>query len=214
MSSPSAAHIVVTGGQGGLGGAVVARLRASGAIVHVPDRTALDVGSDASVRAFYGALPSLWASVHLVGGFSMAPLLDTDVSSLRAQWELNTVSAFLCTREAARRMQPPAGSGGRIVNVAARPALVATAGVSAYAASKAAVVSLTQTAALELKPFGILVNAVAPSTIDTPKNRADMPDAEFTRWPKPEEIAETVAWLVSPANTLVSGAVVPVYGRA
>lgn len=86
-------------------------------------------------------------------------------------------------------------------------------GMSAYAASKAAVVALTQAAATELKERKILVNAVAPSTIDTPMNRAAMPDADHARWPTPQEIADAIVFLASPENVAVSGAVVPLYGR-
>ena len=124
---------------------------------------------------------------------------------------MNARTCFLATREAARALR---GRGGRIVNVAARPALVPTAGLVAYAASKAAVVAITQGAAAELSAEGIFVNAIVPSIIDTPANRAAMPDADFARWPKPTELAAAIAYLASPANALTSGALVPVYGRA
>ena len=124
---------------------------------------------------------------------------------------LNARTCFLATREAARALR---GRGGRIVNVAARPALVPTAGLVAYAASKAAVVAITQGAAVELSGDGVYVNAIVPSIIDTPANRKAMPDADFARWPKPAELAAAIGYLVSPANALTSGALVPVYGRA
>jgi len=106
------------------------------------------------------------------------------------------------------------GSGGRIVNVSSRAALVPAGGSLAYAVSKAAVVSLTQCLAEEVRPQHILVNAVAPSTMDTPANRAAMPKADFNRWTKPAEVAAAILWLASPQNTATSGAVVPVYGNA
>ena len=106
-----------------------------------------------------------------------------------------------------------AGRGGRIVNVSARPALVPTAGVAAYAASKAVVASLTRSLAEELAADRIWVNAVAPSTIDTPANRAGMPDADHDRWPKPEELAATILHLASADNRVARGAIVPVYGQ-
>jgi NAD(P)-dependent dehydrogenase (short-subunit alcohol dehydrogenase family) len=124
--------------------------------------------------------------------------------------DTNLVTAFLCAREAARRMT----GGGRIVQVASRAALEPPGGMAAYVASKAAVVALTRALAVELRPQGILVNAIAPSVVDTAANRAAMPDADHDRWPKPEEIAPTILWLVSPGNVLTSGAVVPVYGEA
>jgi NAD(P)-dependent dehydrogenase (short-subunit alcohol dehydrogenase family) len=87
-------------------------------------------------------------------------------------------------------------------------------GMVAYAASKAAVASLTQGLAEEVRDDGILVNAVLPSTMDTPENRKSMPDADFDRWPKVEEVADAIAFLAGPENTLTSGALLPVYGRA
>jgi NAD(P)-dependent dehydrogenase (short-subunit alcohol dehydrogenase family) len=104
--------------------------------------------------------------------------------------------------------------GGRIVNVAARPAVQPVAGMIAYAASKAAVASLTQSLAAEVLADKILVNAVLPSTIDTPMNRKSMPNADFSKWPTPAQIAETIAFLASERNALTTGTLVPVYGRA
>jgi NAD(P)-dependent dehydrogenase (short-subunit alcohol dehydrogenase family) len=217
MGGPSLSgrHVVVTGAGGSLGRAVTTALAHAGAVVHAPSRADLDTSSEEGVRGFYAALPALWASVHLVGGFSMGALVDTTLAAARAQWEMNFATAFLCTREAARRMRASADApGGRIVNVAARPALVPTAQMAAYASSKAAVIALTQSAAAELRSDGVLVNAIAPSIIDTPQNRADMPNADFASWPKPADIAQTILWLCAPQNALTSGAVVPVYGRA
>ena len=107
-----------------------------------------------------------------------------------------------------------AGRGGRIVNVTARPGLEwrTGAGMVAYTASKAAVAALTVALALEVVKDGILVNAIAPSTIDTPANRKAMPDADHEAWPKPAEIAEVVLFLCSDRATVVHGASVPVYG--
>lgn len=223
-------HVVVTGASGGLGGAVVEHLIAAGATVHAPlveaavpahatwlahervrATAAVDASSEAAMTAYFAALPSLWASIHLVGGYTGAALIDTSVADFDKMIALNARTCFLATREAARALR---GRGGRIVNVAARPALVPTAGLSAYAASKAAVVAITQGAAAELSADGVFVNAVVPSIIDTPANRAAMPDADFARWPKPAELAATIGYLASPANALTSGALVPVYGRA
>jgi NAD(P)-dependent dehydrogenase (short-subunit alcohol dehydrogenase family) len=148
--------------------------------------------------------------VHLAGGFAMAPLGDTTLAAFRDQHDVNAVTCFLACREAARAMK---GSGGRIVNVSSRPALVPTAGMIGYSTSKAVVAALTRHLAEELRADGILVNAVAPSTIDSPANRKAMPKADFAAWPKPREVAEAIAWLASPDNTLTSGAIVPVYGK-
>jgi len=220
--------VVVTGGTGALGRAVVKAFLDVGAHCHVPHRgTApsdmpasdqlrlvggVDVGNEGQVAAFYAALPSpLWASVHAAGGFAMAPFGALSLRDFRAQLDLNLVTAFLCCREAARRMT---AGGGRIVNVASRAALAPAAGSIAYGVSKAGVVALTVGAAGELKAAGILVNAVLPSIIDTPANRASMaePPEVYARWPKPAEIADAILWLASPANRLTSGAAIPVYG--
>jgi NAD(P)-dependent dehydrogenase (short-subunit alcohol dehydrogenase family) len=106
--------------------------------------------------------------------------------------------------------------GGRIVNVAARPALEwrSGAGMAAYTASKAGVAALTVALAEEVVKVGILVNAVAPSIMDTPANRTAMPQADFSAWPKVEEVAATILFLASPDNKVTRGGVVPVYGRS
>jgi NAD(P)-dependent dehydrogenase (short-subunit alcohol dehydrogenase family) len=220
--------IVVTGAAGGLGPAVVDALVEAGARCHLPVRKApgasgagrrwvggVDLTDEAAVTSFYAALPSLWASVHVAGGFAAAPLADTTLASLRTQLDVNLTTAFLCCREAVRaiRRAPAAGRGGRIVNVSSRAAVVPAGGTVAYSVAKSAVSALTATVAAEVADDDILVNAVAPSTIDTPANRAAMPGADFGRWAKPAEIAAAIVWLVSPENRLTSGAVVPVFGR-
>ena len=108
------------------------------------------------------------------------------------------------------------GEGGRIVNTAARPALEwrTGAGMTAYTASKAAVAALTAALAEEVAKAGILVNAVAPSIMDTPANRNGMPKADHALWPKVEEVAATIVFLASPENRVTRGAIVPVYGKS
>ena len=206
-------HVVVTGGRGALGRGVLEVLRARGATVHVADRPDVDLGNEASATAFFAAVPELWASIHLVGGFTMGPIADTSLADFEAQWRLNTLTCFLCCREAVKRMR--ASGGGRIVNVAARPVLEPAGGANkiAYTSSKAAVASITQALAAEVLADSILVNAILPSTIDTPANRQAMPDADFSKWPTPTQIAETVVFLASPENALTTGTLVPVYGR-
>lgn len=206
-------HVVVTGGKGALGGAVVAWFEARGAIVHVPDIATVDLSDEAQAVAYYAGLPALWASVQLAGGFAMSPIADTSLADFDQQWRMNTVTCFLSCREAVRSIRR-AGGGGRIVNVASRVAVAPTAGMTAYVASKAGVAAITQALAAEVTRDGILVNAVLPSIIDTPANRAAMPAADHAAWPKPAEIAEAIGFLASPANVLTSGALVPVYGRA
>jgi len=130
-----------------------------------------------------------------------------------AQLEMNLVSCFLCCAAAVRAMK---GAGGRIVNVAARPALEPRlgAGMTAYTVSKAGVAALTGALGQEVAAAGILVNAVAPSILDTAANRAAMPTADHALWPKVEEVAATILFLASPQNKVTRGAVVPVYGAA
>src|SRR5262245_12181770 len=225
-------HVVVTGGTGALGSAVVGTLVEAGAVCHVPyilareaERFALrsharvklvadiELSDEGAVARLYGGVPKLWASVHLAGGFAMSKVGETRKADLMAQVEMNFATAFLCCRAAVNAM---AGAGGRIVNVAARPALEwrAGAGMAAYAASKAAVAAMTVALAEEVAREDILVNAVAPSILDTPANRAAMPKANHAAWPKLEEVAATILFLASPDNKVTRGAIVPVYGKA
>lgn len=223
-------ELVVTGGTGALGTAVVGRLIEAGATVHVPvfaaeelpgfpyrDHEAvslhegLDLGVEADVERLYAATSSLYGSIHVAGGFSMGPIISTGIDVWNHLMKMNATTCFLCCREAVKAIS---GRQGRIVNVAARPVLVPSAQMTAYAASKAAVAALTLSLAEELAESSIWVNAVVPSIIDTPANRAAMPDAEHGDWPKPEEIADTIAFLASPQNAVTRGALVPVYGKS
>jgi NAD(P)-dependent dehydrogenase (short-subunit alcohol dehydrogenase family) len=225
----SGREAVITGGTGALGKAVCARLVASGATVHVPVYVAkelesfperehesvrihegLDLSVEADVERLYGAVGSLYASIHIAGGFAMAPVEDTTLQTWDHLIRINATTCFLCCRAAARVLE---GHEGRIVNVAARPVLVPTAQMSAYAASKAAVAALTLSLAEELASHGTWVNAVVPSIIDTPANRQAMPGADHGAWPKPDDIAEAIAFLASPQNAVIRGALVPVYGK-
>ncbi len=130
------------------------------------------------------------------------------------QIESNLVSAYLCSRAAVSAFRQ--AGGGRIVNVAARPALEPRQGanMTAYTATKAGLAGFTQALAEEVAKDGILVNAVAPSIMDTPANRTAMPKADFAAWPKVEEVAATIVFLASPENAVTRGAIVPVYGRS
>jgi NAD(P)-dependent dehydrogenase (short-subunit alcohol dehydrogenase family) len=201
-------NIVITGAGGGLGPAVLEAFRAAGAVCHAPTRQELDLTDEKAVMAWYAALPSLWASVQVAGGFAMAPAVETTLDAFTAQWRINTVSAFLACREAVRRMDPKAG--GRIVNVASLAALQHPGGKIAYVTAKSALAGMTQALAAETRDSGILVNAVAPDTIDTPANRAAMPTADFTRWTAPGAIAKTILWLASAGNGSVTGSILPV----
>jgi NAD(P)-dependent dehydrogenase (short-subunit alcohol dehydrogenase family) len=234
-------HIVVTGGTGALGRAVVAALRAANAVCHLPNLVAaelddfphtsdpgvqivpsVDVADEAAVTKFYQGLPPLWASIHLAGGFAMAPIGDTSAADFIAQFRTNALSCFLCSAAAVKafRVRPGTGpggaKGGRIVNVSARPALEPRlgAGMTGYTASKSAVAALTQALAQELTDEEIWVNAVAPSVLDTPANRQAMPQADHSRWVAPADLAQIIVFLASPENRVTRGAVIPVYGGA
>jgi NAD(P)-dependent dehydrogenase (short-subunit alcohol dehydrogenase family) len=167
---------------------------------------------EAAVERFYADLHP-WASVHLAGGFAMSPIAETRLADYEKMHALNAITAFLCAREAVRAMRR-GGGGGRIVNVISRAALAPGAGSLAYTASKAEVAALTEALAAEVLGDRILVNAIAPSIIDTPANRASMPGVDHATWPKAEEIAQVIGFLAGTSNTLISGALVPVYGRA
>ncbi|MBL9106539.1 MAG: SDR family oxidoreductase [Myxococcales bacterium] len=222
-------HVVITGGAGALGTPVVSRFVAAGATCIVPCiddgpgprglpgvryLPRVELTDERAVASLYADLPDLWASVHLAGGFVWAKLGDTTAQTARAQFEMNCVTALLCCREAVKKMRASGSDeGGRIVNVASRGALHPAPGLAAYAMAKAAVVALTQALANELRGEHILVNAVAPSLIDTPANRAAMPDADHDKWAKPAEIAETILFLASPSNALTTGSIVHVEGR-
>ena len=226
-------HVVVTGGTGALGTAVVGTLLAAGAVCHVPYRSEeeashfahrghkqvslvplADLADEPAVMAFYGGLATLWASIHIAGGFAFAPIADSDKSVLTAQLESNLISAYLCSRAAVAAFRRGPGAG-RIVNVAARQALEPRLGKSltAYTVAKAGLAAFTVALAEEVAQENILVNAIAPSIMDTPANRKSMPKADFDAWPKVGEVAATIAFLASPLNAVTRGAVVPAYGK-
>ncbi len=173
----------------------------------------IDLTDEAAVTAYYAGIPALYASIHLAGGYAAKPVTETSQLDLEKMLLLTLGTAFLCSREAIRNMRGT-GTPGRIVNVGARVSEVPIGGAVAYSISKGGVAALTRSLAVELKDEGILVNAVLPSIIDTPANRAAMPKADPAKWPRPEDLARTILWLASPENTLTSGALVPVYGRA
>jgi len=221
--------VVVTGAAGAMGFAVAERLVHEGARVHAPVRGGVaaklqalgatvvprvDLTDAKDVDAFYAGIPDLWASIHCAGGFAMGKVGDLKAAELDAMWETNARSAFLCCRAAVTAIRR-AGTTGRIVNVAAQQALDPRrgAGTVPYTMSKAAVAALTVALAEELAPEGIWVNAVAPSTMDTPQNREAMPKADFARWPKLDEVAEVAVFLASPGNRAARGGIVPVFGK-
>ena len=225
-------HIVVTGGTGALGVAVVAALVKAGAHCHVPaiedavpagrlpegKVTAVpkvDLSNEASIEAFYAGLPALHGVVNIAGGFAWAPIADSPAKLFQQQMSMNVASCVLSCRQAVLNFRK-AGRGGHIVNISARPALSPRLGanMTAYTVSKAAVAAFTVALAEELKGENISVIALAPSTIDTPVNRKDMPKADHSSWVKPTAIAELIVAHLGLSETINSGALIPVYGKA
>jgi NAD(P)-dependent dehydrogenase (short-subunit alcohol dehydrogenase family) len=233
MQSLKDRHVVVTGGTGALGSAVVRAFIEAGATCHIPAIEAapptrnlpdsklvsltpsIDLASEASVDGFYAKLPPLHAVVNIAGGFAWAPIADSPAKVLQQQLSMNLVSCALSCRAAVANFRK-SGKGGHIVNISARPALNPRQGASmtAYTASKAAVAAFTVALAEELKNEDISVIALAPSTIDTPANRKDMPDAKHDTWVKPAAIAELIVAHCSLSEVINSGALIPVYFKA
>lgn len=226
-----ARSIVVTGGFGALGRAVATRLIADGARVALLDRAPVPAGglpagvslalgdidlSDealcsavyAQVREAHGSVDGL---VNVAGGFVWEPIEGGSLETWDRLYTMNVRTTVASCRAAVPHLL--AGRAGRIVNVGALAAQKAGMGMAAYAASKSGVARLTESLAEELKDRGVTVNAVLPSIIDTPANRADMPDADTSRWVAPEKLAAVIAFLLSDDASAVTGACLPVAGR-
>ena len=224
---------IVTGGTGGLGVGVVRALIDAGHDVvvtwivekeleHFPaelrDRCRLErvdvLSGDELGELIDRCRPDgIWALVHLVGGYlDGAPIADMDMGDWDLQLQLNLRSAALALRAALPSMVER--GQGRAVAVSSRAARMPFAGAAAYAASKAGVIALVEAASAEVKNAGVCVNCVLPSVIDTPGNRAAQPDADPSRWVRPEEIGAVIAFLCSSEASGVTGASIPVYGRA
>jgi NAD(P)-dependent dehydrogenase (short-subunit alcohol dehydrogenase family) len=220
--------VLVAGGTGYLGSAVVRELLASGYAVTatwVVEKERERLASEPvelveanlfepeAVDAAVDATDDLEAVVNLVGGYAEGPRVhETDPEQFDAIMRLNVKPGFLLARAAMPRLIER--GGGAFVGVSARAALRPFPGAAAYIAAKAAVLALIQALDAEYKRDGIRCNAILPSVIDTPANRADQPNADHSKWVKPEEIAKVVRFLVSDESAPMSGAAVPVYGRA
>lgn len=224
--------IAVTGAYGNLGKAVALAASLRGARLALLDRApaplqpppelsaALFLGgvdltdSQAAIEAIDIAatrLGGLDALVSLAGSFRWETLQEGNADTWDFLYSINTRTAVIAAQAALPHLL--ARNGGRIVNVGANAAIKAGIGMGAYAAAKAGVARLTESLAEELKDRNITVNAVLPSIIDTPQNRADMPDADFSRWVSPAALAEVILFLVSDAASAITGALVPVTGR-
>ena len=182
--------------------------RLAGRKVDVTDEGAVQQLID-GILADHGRLDVL---VNTVGGYvGGMKLWDTEAGALDRMLALNLRSGFILSRAAAKAMLP-AGKGA-IVNVAAKAAFDHEAGLAAYAASKAAAVAMMDSLAADLKGTGVRANSVLPSIIDTPANRKAMPNADFSRWPKPDDIARVILFLSSDDAAVIHGAAIPVYGN-
>jgi len=216
---------IVTGGLGALGAAVAERLRAASAKVAIVERASpaqademvfgnVDLADPASAKRAIDAsaakLGSLYALINIAGAFRWETLADGDVATWDFLYSVNLKTAVCASKAAIPHLL--ASGKGRIVNIGAGAAAKASAGMGAYAASKAGVARLTEALSEELKAKGITVNAVLPSIIDTPANRKDMPKADFSKWVKPEAIADLIAFLLSDEASAITGALIPISG--
>lgn len=225
--------IVVTGAFGRLGHAVVKTVQGQGALICAVDRApesaelatmlsgaslfgGVDLGdATAATQVFerivaqHGGVDGL---VNVAGGFRWEAVDGGALATWDAMYQINTRTAVAAIMAALPHLSKRA-PGARIVNIGANAAAKAAMGNGAYAASKAGVAKLTESLADELKDRGITVNAVLPSIIDTPVNRADMPDADHSRWVTPQQIADAIAFLLSPRSQAITGALLPVVGR-
>jgi NAD(P)-dependent dehydrogenase (short-subunit alcohol dehydrogenase family) len=222
--------IVVTGAFGQLGRAVVEEALAAGANVALldvatgasgesPDRTRawqVDLTSLADATRVFGEVARHFGRIdglaNIAGGFRWQTLeASEDLSEWQRLHAMNVQTCVTATKAALPFLLQSAS--GRVVNVGATGAVKGASGMGAYAASKSGVMRFTEALAEELKLKGVTVNAVLPSIIDTPANRADMPKAQHDRWVKPQEIARVIAFLLSDAASAVTGALLPVTGK-
>jgi NAD(P)-dependent dehydrogenase (short-subunit alcohol dehydrogenase family) len=223
--------VLVAGGTGALGGAVLRELVDSGYAVAATwvaeqelERIQAELGDSVelmqadlldpgSAAAAVGAVDGLEAVVNLVGGYFEGPKVhETDPADFMRMIRLNLEPAFYLARAAMPVLSQR--GGGAFVGVSARPALQPFPGAAGYITGKAAVLAFVRALDAEYKGAGVRCNVVLPSVIDTPANREAQPDADFSRWVQPAEIARVIRFLVSDDAAVVSGAGVPVYGRA
>jgi NAD(P)-dependent dehydrogenase (short-subunit alcohol dehydrogenase family) len=220
---------LVTGANGGLGTYVTQALLDAGATVvglsrkiqesdfNSPLFTALSgeisaaAGAKSAVDTIVTRFGRLDVLVHTVGGFAGGKsIAETDDATFQRMFDINLTSAFYLLRAAIPVMRKT--GNGRIVAIGSRAALEPGPGVGAYSASKAALVSLIRTVALENKDAGITANVILPGTMDTPANRSSIPNADFSKWVRPGTVAGLIAWLAGDAGEDVNGAVIPIYG--
>lgn len=228
---------IITGAVGNLGLATAQTFQAAGHTLVLVDRSAdrlghlfksfagsghhllaggIDLSAPASLDclvattlAHFGRVDVL---IHTVGGWRGGrPVHETDLADWDFLFNVNLRTTLLCCRAVVPQMLKQ--GSGRIITVASRDGLSGKAGYAAYSASKSAVLRLNESLAEELKASNINVNCVLPSTIDTPQNRAGMPEADFSKWVEPAAIADVILFLASDASRAISGAAIPVFGK-
>jgi NAD(P)-dependent dehydrogenase (short-subunit alcohol dehydrogenase family) len=234
----SAQVVLVAGGTGGLGRSVTLAFLEQGSNVtvtyrdeselaelktlagtHVSHLAALstDVTDETAVQALVDSIVAqnsrLDVLVNTVGGYTGGiKLWEHDLKTFDRMFALNVRSGFVLSKAVVKQMLQQ--NSGAIINIAAKAAFDHAAGASAYAASKAAAVALMESLAADLRGTGVRVNSILPSIIDTPMNRKAMPKADFSTWPKPEDIAKIILFLSSEEASLIHGAAIPVYGNS
>jgi NAD(P)-dependent dehydrogenase (short-subunit alcohol dehydrogenase family) len=235
MTSTSASTVLVTGATGGLGPAVVAAFLDDGWRVVATSRSGrppqdlvgherlepvatdlfepADVAEAVAVAAADRAGAPLRALVNLVGGYAAGGLVhETPVEQFERQLTLNLRPTYLVTQAVLPHLVE--AGGGAVVCVSARAAVAPFRGAAGYVSAKAAVLAFAQAVAVEYRAAGVRCNAVLPSVVDTPANRADQPDADTSRWVPPAQVAAVIRFLCSDESVPTSGAAIPVYGRA
>jgi NAD(P)-dependent dehydrogenase (short-subunit alcohol dehydrogenase family) len=222
---------LVTGANGGLGSSVTQAFLDAGAIVIGASRnirqsefdsatfTAIsaDLSSGQGARELIEELLSKFGRLdvlaYTVGGFAGgSAIADTDDPTFQNMFDVNLYSTFYLLRAAIPALRQ--SQAGRVIAIGSRAAVDPGANVGAYSASKAAMVSLIRTVALENQDVGMTANIILPGTIDTAANRKAMPKADFSKWVQPKSIASLMVWLASEAGKDVNGAAIPVYGSA
>ena len=222
--------VLVTGANGGLGSFVTQAFLDAGATVVGSSRkiqqsefsgnftaAPADISSLSDARALVDQVIARFRRLdilaHTVGGFAGGqPVADTDDATFQRMFDMNLQSVFHIVRAALPALRK--SGNGRIIAIGSRAALEPGAGVGAYSASKAAMLSLMRTVALENQDAGVTANVILPGTMDTPANRAAMPQADFSKWVQPSNVASLVLWLASDAAKDVNGAAIPIYGNA